>query len=132
MELVAKVTVGSALVLPSDCGHHLLRHADERIDVFWLVQEPAPIGKQRVELVGFLHPADDGLLGREVVFHVSYALCETHGVSSFRSSGSSSISRSRSNSDAGDASRLRTAASSRASRSSSSPSSRHLRVVCPR
>src|SRR5665811_1570415 len=82
-----------------------------------------------VALVGFPHPIDDGFFRGEVVFHVFYALVKTHEVSPFLSSGSSSISRSKSNSGAEETSRMRTVASSRASRSSSSPASRHLRAV---
>src|SRR5660397_74573 len=129
VELVAQAHVRGAFVPSADGGHHLLGQADEGIDVFGLVHEPAAVGEERVALVGFLHPIDDGFFGGEVAFHVFYALVKTHEVSPFLSSGSSSISRSKSNLGAEETSRFRTAASSRASRSSSSPASRHFRAV---
>src|SRR5680860_1328154 len=129
VELVAQAKVRGAFVPSADGGHHLPRHADEGIDVFWLVHEPAAVGEERVALVGFLHPIDDGFFGGKVIFHVCYALVKTHEVSPFLSSGSSSISRSKSNSGAEETSRLRTAASSGASRSSGAPASGHLSAV---
>ncbi len=78
-----------------------LGHAKEGVGLVGLGVEVLAVADVGVVAVGFPHPADDELLGGEVVFQVIEAFGQGHGSSSLGSA-SSSRSRSRSKSEGGE------------------------------